>query len=184
MISKKVIELDQATLSLSYYGDEEGHFFWCEQGTRVRNAVRCRETVQSYMHNGGIGDLGYILRGLDVRRLDRFLATACRRLRIKPPTVCRTDADGAVLIRLGWWNTSNVRRSVFTLLLRCGACYYCGDFDRALASYELTNKCLPALKWFLSGHTKLKCYIGPGFVDLFSGTQSDPRRLLVRPRAA
>jgi hypothetical protein len=54
-----------------------------------------------------------------------------------------------------FWLCNSFRRGLFTLLLRCGACYYKGhkDLFRAFYDYELTRAIRPLLKLFLTGYT-------------------------------
>lgn len=55
-----------------------------------------------------------------------------------------------------WWSTTSMRRSLFTILIRCGQFYnYRKDnFDEALLSSRYTRQTEFAVRRFLSGHTK------------------------------
>lgn len=90
-----------------------------------------------------------------------------------------------------WWTCTSMKRSLFTLLLRCGQNYkiYQDNFDESLFSIMYTKETKYAVQRFLDGHTR---YTGKkkGWYKQFSGndgiTISPPSKeiidkLLIRP---
>lgn len=92
-----------------------------------------------------------------------------------------------------WWTKSSMKRSLFTILLRCGVNYdeSSDNFDEALVSHSYSKSTEYAVRRFLDGHTK---YTGnkKGWYNQFrwgGGTRMDPcfpekdlvDKLLVKP---
>lgn len=86
-----------------------------------------------------------------------------------------------------WWTNTSMKRSLFTILLRCGQNYHpkIDDFDEALFSDLYTKQTEFALRRFMDGHTK---YTGQrrGWYNQFrqEGVTNDKQkieRLLVLP---
>jgi hypothetical protein len=90
-----------------------------------------------------------------------------------------------------FWLENDTRRSLFTLLLRCGACFYKGNLDDALKNYDLSSLVIPAIRHFLDGNTvptydsihKIDNYVAYfiGFVKTFCNkTQDQLNELLIK----
>ena len=92
-----------------------------------------------------------------------------------------------------WWMCTSMKRSFFTVLLRCGERYLlsAGNFDEALMSHTYFSETEYAVRRFISGHTR---YTGKkrGWYNAFKRGEGDrferrappPEsvdRLLVRP---
>jgi hypothetical protein len=92
-----------------------------------------------------------------------------------------------------WWTSTSMKRSLFTILLRCGQNYHpkIDDFEDALFSVLYTKHTEFAVRRFLEGHTR---YTGKrrGWYNQFrwgGGSPEEPKmtsqqqieRLLVRP---
>ena len=52
-----------------------------------------------------------------------------------------------------WWLDKAIKKSLFTLLLRCGSIYNKNNFQQALISEEYLEKTKESVDRFLSGHT-------------------------------
>jgi hypothetical protein len=84
---------------------------------------------------------------------DRIKLAKSRRCKIED-----TDLPGVVYIKMGrFWSSQQMRRSLFTALLRCSLAYNGKNFKTALWSRYYTSATKKAVERFLKGYT---CYNG------------------------
>ncbi len=174
----------------SSYGRKSGAFIYIGATNIANCGEECREVFSSYVRTmarkGNKSFIGFFHERLDPIQFAIFMSIAESRLRLSMRDRCKISSaillekakcKGVTIHPSKWWLYSEMRRSVLTLLIRCGACFYDEKkgFDAALAAYELTNECKDALALFLSGHVFSSRHIryNGGFVDCFSPDQDD-----------
>lgn len=75
----------------------------------------------------------------------------------------------SLVIPSSFWKRTNLRRQLFTILLRCGRNYK-GNFEQALYSHSYTKRTKVAIEKFLKGKTRYRGKINGGWVSTFCPT--------------
>jgi hypothetical protein len=156
MISKEKFILDNRTGGLGY-GYSKGSFFIIDKKNKTilhdTWPRTCRVEFASDFQRGK-NWIGFQILNLKIDLLNEFFQNIEKKLNIKNPTVFYYSNENVVVINVSsFWMKTALKRSVFTLFLRCGAMYYNGNFLNAINSYDLTYKVKSALERFLDGHT-------------------------------
>jgi hypothetical protein len=131
-------------------------------------------------------DTNYIIfsqAGLDIELINDFFEKIEDKLKINKTIFHPTEFKTSVLIELSpFWKENSLRRGMFTLFLRCAACYYNGDIYKALLKYSLSKKIIGPIEWFMKGNTKTSRSIGGGSIvnELSSFGKKDWETALVK----
>ena len=158
----------------------------------------CRDTFQSRIREAPVRVFVIFHNVNRSYSIASFVDRVEQMVKTKPRTVIGpTQYDKVSYVRMSsWWLKNDMRISLFTALLRAGQYYdpEFGNFEQALCATRYTRQTLPAVQWFLKGHT---CYTGKvtGWNDQFfhngkirgravPPTEREIRSLLVRPRSA
>jgi len=153
MISKKTLKIAQ---SYTFWDESNnGYFFrYDTQNHRALNECSCREEFFHYFHLD-TKLIGFTTPILNIKRLNDFFEKIESQLKLKKRTIFyKTNIDSVVLIEVQeFWAENECRRSLFTLFLRCGACYYTDTVNDALDKYNLAKGTKKAIKFFLDGYT-------------------------------
>ncbi len=168
MLSKKTLKLNRGYLDAEDDEYDGGYFFTYDPKTLYPNNIAsCREEFF-----GSFGKntkwIGFITPVLNIKLLNKFFTKIENQLKIKKQTVFyHSNLKGAVIIEVAdFWLENQCRRSLFTLLLRCGAVYFKNDFDKAINSYNLAKATKNAIHYFLAGN------VNPTFTDIEGGFYS------------
>lgn len=154
---------------------------------------KCRELMQTHFDDYPQLNVFYFCAGGPVysQRVIKFitLVEAAAGVDKDDQVNIELTNDKAVLyVAMSAWWRSPLRRSLLTVLLRCGRNYVEESgkgFKAALNSVEYTQKTQKAIDLFLSGHTGVKNKSIPkegfgGWYAVFSQANFDPSRVLVR----
>lgn len=161
-----------------------------EESSHIRT---CREEIADYFTEDNRW-FGFCKSNLDVKNLNNFWRQMEERLGILPGKIertwfYRTDLnDNCIVIKISpFWLESNLRRGMFTLLLRLAGVYWKdeGDFDKdlhtAIKKYDLANCIINTIKRFLDGHTECKyedeIESGGKIVSFFKYIDNDKKEL-------
>lgn len=153
----------------------------------------CREYFQD--ESAGIKRLLFCHKPNKCKRIAAFMHVIENSLDIGERTeIGPTQRNNISWIRVSsWWTGTSMKRSLFTILLRCGQNYKPAfdNFEEALFSTFYTKNTEFAVRRFLQGHTK---YVGKkkGWYNQFRNEGGDDEtfrpvsndeveRLLVRP---
>src|SRR4051812_32229863 len=114
--------------------------------------VSCREEFdEEFPHDG----IFLFYSGDNSENVARFINQVENRLNLKSRTKIqgfKTDKDLLLVSLSKWWQASVARRSLFTILLRCGLAYK-GNFEKALSSQGYIKATREAVDLFFKGYT-------------------------------
>jgi len=166
MISDKVINIKSPQCYSSWSG-----FFSTATYTNkefIHNAEfdHCRE-VFANRFKSNTHFIIFTRRNINIDLINKFFEGIEDKLNVKRPTIFhKLRNKGAVLIELSpFWKENALRRGIFTLFLRCAACYYDGeDIYKSLVKYNLTKKIIGPIEWFMKNNTKLSVSVDSGWV--------------------
>lgn len=188
MISSKKLHLNTHNNQMFYWKNFTGFFFvYLPKSKQVKHytAIKCREEFHDYWsaRNRYVGFGGH---GVDakIKRINQFFEKIEGKnyLNLSPvdkTVVFKTDEENAIILKVSsFWSSVEIRRNIFTLLLRCAAVHYTGNFMKSLDSYDLTarSNVQRALLFFLKGNVnptfkKFRGLTGnnynDGFCDIF-----------------
>lgn len=125
--------------------------------THVGEHILCREIFLDYFRSN-IRYIVFSKIALNIARINQFFEFIEKRLNVQTPTVFySSNRKNSVLIQVSpFWTDTAFKRAMFTLFLRCGACYYDGeDIYQALLNYPLTKKIIGPIEYFMKGNTNL-----------------------------
>lgn len=82
-----------------------------------------------------------------------------------------------------WWTSTSMKRSFFTMLLRCAQNYESktDNFEEALFSINYSKRTEPAVRRFLEGNTRYTGKMKGWYNQFKDGTDTLAERLLVKP---
>lgn len=159
------------------YGYPLGVFFKYNNGQMLAYK-KCREEFANYFDDKTVAvglSTGTALK-LNPDLIKKFWDHVEDKLKLPIRSeVCKTSLNNveqpnSILVKLSpFWVENGVRRAIFTLFLRCSCIYYKGDFNNALNNYELTNKIISTLQYFLEGNVYPRYHAGYDaiFCDIF-----------------
>jgi hypothetical protein len=156
----------------------------CLNGALIANEfVYCRENFQT--QSRGIRRILFgVPKGKRAYAVAAFMHKIETKLKLKERSCFGpTQRLGIMwIVASPWWTQSGMKRSLFTILLRCGVNYkpLKDNFEQALFSTEYTKKTEYAVRRFLRGHTR---YTGrlTGWYKQFrwgGGSYYSPRHLI------
>ena len=89
------------------------------------------------------------------KNIAKFInAFECKLYHKKLTQFARTNINKILWIKPAkFWYFNEIRRSLFTALLRSGQCYSGNNFNKALYSCKYLNSTKKAVKYFLAGNT-------------------------------
>ena len=121
----------------------------------ARRWYYCREWFHDQSH--GVRRILYTHKSGKTDNLAHFIRKVERRLKVEPKTeIGPTQRKTISWVRVSpWWTNSSMKRSFFTMMLRCGQNYDIDkeDFNDALYSIAYTRETEYAVKRFLAGYT-------------------------------
>lgn len=113
----------------------------------------CRE---SFAANFGRDNefLAFKNNNLNIEKLNEFFSRIDSKLQLEKQTILYpTNHANSVLIEVPrFWVQSEMRRSLFTLLVRLGAAYYRDSLKTAIKDYRLANDTFGAIERFFDGY--------------------------------
>lgn len=176
MISKeKIMIRDTGSLGYSY---ADGQFISIQKGQNgyyIDVVRKCRVEFAEHFQRD-INLIGFYKENININLVNKFIELVENKLKIKTPTIFYQLNRDTIIIKVSpFWMKSALKRSVFTLFLRCGAVYYKKGFWNAINDYNLSRTVKPAIKRFLKGYTSTKLRkqddddFPAGFVTLFEG---------------
>ena len=126
-------------------------------GTLVaKDWLSCREYFQD--ESSGIRRMLFVHTAHRSKNIAAFMSLLEDKLRIEEKTIIGlTQRYNISWIRASsWWTTTSMKRSLFTILLRCGVHYKIkeNNFEEALFSVIYTKNTRYAVERFVSGCTK------------------------------
>lgn len=193
MISEKIIKVnDQTTYSAvtNFQAYAYGSFILLNPetgrlGTPENPWVHsCRETFASASKPTDT-HFAFMHKGLNLEKVDEFFEIIRKRLPRKPLIFHKTNNNCVIVEMSPFWRKNKMNKSFLTLFLRCAACFYKDNFDQALRDYALSAKIIPAINYFLDGHTvPLFTDNDSGVVSRFNGfnTPTALSKLLRKPK--
>ena len=135
--------------------------FYAIHGYNIKSYMRCRVELAWEWTSDKDTFIGFRKTGLNVKSVREFWAHIESRLghraaiTIHDMTPVHLYGKDMIIIELPmFWRRNSTVRSLFSLLLRCSAVYYKGNFDEAINSYALARKVKDAINLFLSGRIK------------------------------
>ncbi len=163
MLAKATKKLNDAQYQMLSESYDTGYFFIYDNETGTHSNIRsCREEIAQYFDEEQ-NWFGLSKTHVDIKQLNNFWKEIEAKLGIKKDFTWfyRTDlSNNCIVIRVSpFWMDSNLKRGMFTLLLRMGAVYYTetGDFDKdlnnAIKKYDLARYIKDVIKRFLDNHT-------------------------------
>jgi hypothetical protein len=181
MIAEKEINLYQSHNNhLDYYKIISVFFTYNPKTKRASEGDSCRELFYKRL-NVRVGFVGYTACHAPIERINKFFQFIHKRLGLSEMTFYSTNRTNVILLKIDkWWLSSQVKRQVFTMLLRCACDHYnYGTLNEAMSRYKYfkDKNVLNAVNYFLAGHTVLKSNrmfvdnnteCNYGFSDLFS----------------
>lgn len=141
------------------YISQHGHFFFFNPKTHNCTCARdCREMF-AWEFRKNKTHVGFFSSCVNIEKFNEFWEIIENKLNLAQKSIIHPleNFNQAFVIELSpFWLENTTRRSLLTLLIRCGANYYYGDytFDEALNEYYLAKETTPAIKHFLEGNTK------------------------------
>jgi hypothetical protein len=143
-------------------GEENGVF-------QIDNWIYCRDSFHYHFNN--TKQLIFSHPAHAGKRIAAFINEFEKRMKHEKLTICGPTN----LSRITWvqpaqfWLNKNIRKSLFTCLLRAGARYNPeeNNFDEALNSVNYLSRTKEAVEWFLKGHTWPKKNTNGGWYDSF-----------------
>lgn len=171
---------NQVTINSIGYGakfNKTGYFAIAKKVNEQENTFsyiqthHCRETFSRYFNSKTCFVL-FLRLNISLNRVNKFFGEIETKLGIKNPSeFCPTNNKHIILIKPSYfWRVDGFRRGMFTLFLRCAACYYNNDVYEALTKYPLSKRILGPIEWFMKGNTNLSQKVGGGnMVNYFSG---------------
>lgn len=190
MISSKILKVKDGTGGYLSYGTIGYGCFSCFNpvNSRVLYAFTCRESFH-YDWLDKKNYLAIIKNDLinDLDKINEFWNIIQKKLKLKSKVIFyRTQYKNCIVMKCPkFWTENNTRRELVTLFVRA-AMGYSNSFNKALQSYTLTNRVIPAINHFLNGniHPIYKDLYGDnynGFVSRFSNIWCcDYRKALVK----
>lgn len=126
-------------------------------GTLVaKEWLTCREYFQD--ESSGIRRILFVHTAHRTKNISSFINILENLLEIEEKTIVGpTQRYNISWIRASsWWTTTSMKRSLFTILLRCGTNYKIkqNNFEEALFSVVYTKNTRYAVERFIKGHTK------------------------------
>lgn len=188
MISTTILPFVENTsmMTLVYYANtDKGAFFVYDKSGKTYKSNRmhqCREIAAGSSFFGEVGSKwGFYYPKLDIALVNEFFVIVKKRLRASGVNMDSAritfyptnmlDSSGKTIATViepsPFWRESSVRIEMFTLFLRCAAVYYPqskGDFEKALASYDLLMTARSAVDLFLKGHVHCAFRFGGNMV--------------------
>lgn len=143
-------------------GEQSGFFFVVVDG-RIQSNPHCRDSVerrcQEFLAQSKPELLGKTLQlafkkaGVTPEQLKAFWTPIFKKLGKESVVLFHTcNVPNTTVFNLRkFWMENQIRRSVFTMLVRA-SCNY-PSFENAAENYSLLKNTLPALKYFLEGNT-------------------------------
>jgi len=143
---------------VGYLGGAAGMFVTISDDSNIKWSGRCRvEFEQNWSHTKFHNRVGFIKQSLDIKLANEFWNKIFRKLgKSSKFTICESNFPNVYVIDLPkFWCGNDTARSLFSLLLRASASYHKkgNTIVETLQAYELANKALPAIEWFLKGNT-------------------------------
>lgn len=192
MISKEKLVINCIYLSNYYLNCSNGCFFTYNNLSKATtNRFKCR--VEFEMYQNGNEEFVGITNVKNIKLLNSFWTRIEKKLNLKEKTVIfNTNYNNVVILKVPlFWRENKLRKSIFTLLLRCGSFYFENGDNTidAFNKYDLTSKCIPAIQHFLKGNvkqnfpefTKKSADGYGGFVAEFSNrTQEELNKMLIK----
>lgn len=188
----KVIQLKKAEYTELSYEYPSGCFFGIQSDGTVFNAYSCRESIFRHTltsHNDR--RLGFKCDPKpDIKVARAFFKILEDWLSLKERTVITPGSYRNTLVFEfpAFWSETELRRQMLTLFMRCGVCYFRGDFRDAMNRYNLINAIQPAVDRFLLGYTRLNpkfkfdLSMSYGAVGMFNRkTAGQVETMLVKP---
>ena len=173
-----VLKRNPGTFGLLHH-DKEVQDTW-----RHYNWIDCRETFQQ--RSKGIKRFLFYHRKNRGRHVAAFIEQVERKLgKRKFTTFGPTQWDSVIWVKpTAFWSMDDMRRSLFTILLRAGQSYNLtrDNFDAALYSNQYARLTKPAVEKFLKGYTQYKGF-NIGWYSEFVGSFGLQRanNLLIKP---
>lgn len=171
-----------------FYNSDNGHFFFYNPKTRNCICARdCREMF-AWEFKKDKTHVGFRSFNVDVERFHEFWEIIENKLNLaqKSTIYALENLDSAFVIELSpFWLENTTRKSLLTLLMRCGANYYHKNstFYDALGNYYLSKQVSPAIKYFLQGYTQptYKKLKGGFWTQFYGATGNSLSKLLIKP---
>lgn len=100
---------------------------------------------------------------------------------IEPTVFSHTNRNYAIWVQpSSFWKECRFRRSLFTILLRCGARYYGDNYEQALYSNKYIIDTCAAVKRFLFGFIQINDKIETkGWVNTFTNKSTEEVKILL-----
>lgn len=143
----------------------------------------CREYFQD--ESAGIRRFLFCHRPNRCRRIAAFIHRIESILDLKDRSeMGPTQRNNISWIRVSqWWTSTSMKRSLFTILLRCAQNYESktDNFEEALFSTNYSKRTEPAIRRFLDGNTRYTGKMKGWYNQFKDGTDALAERLLVKP---
>lgn len=166
---KEIIQLHDTYNSLKY-SIVEGVYFEILGGDEVSDVYGCREGFAEYF-NLHSNQIGFKKTDINIAKVRNFFYQIEKKLKLKEKLVfVPTNFTDTFVVRVPeFWRANHFRRQMFTLLLRCAACYFQDDLDAAFDAYYLSKAIKKTIHHFLNGnvHPKDKNCAYNGIVKKF-----------------
>lgn len=174
MISNEISQIKDGYGKLEYCKHEGGFFVAFESGGIINSFYSCRDQFFGVFEEKTSIIGFYLFPGLNINQLNGFFEQIENKLNLEEKIIFHPSSiDNLVVIEVpNFWREHMVKRSLFTLFLRCGSVYYKGNVNNAIESYSLANSVKHAIEHFLDGNifpTFNKWKNNIGFVNEFYG---------------
>lgn len=174
MISTKVSKNTDSKNCLAY-ACKEGMFTAFDDNGNISYGYSCREQFAAVFHEGTKA-IGFYYAGMDIKAINHFFEEFVdARLEINSVILHLSTINNLLVIEVDeFWRKDFIRRSLFTLLLRCAVVFNRNTLNESLDAYYLAKDVKEAVNHFLDGNIFLsktfdKWQIGNGFVSEFKG---------------
>lgn len=136
------------------YAAEDGYFVVFSKEGNVQYTFTCRDEFFSAT-NENTNVVGFHCNNLDIKAINHFFEEYIEsKLGLKESIVFHgSSIQNLVVIELPkFWCEHIVRRSLFSLFLRCAAIFYKTDFNQAIDDYSLARVVKEQVSFFLEGN--------------------------------
>lgn len=176
MINKEVLKITKGTDVLRY-SYRPGRFFVLKKRSEIDGFhSSCREIFQTYFKGGnfiGMGGFDNKTKSTvnDVNKFwenieDKLGLTGKDKIQIYSVDAGPNVKGPVFVVKVPkFWDKHPLRKSLFTLLLRCSIAYNRGNLSKSISSYALARRARSGIMRFLDGYTKISRNYGYGFVQ-------------------
>lgn len=145
----------------------KGYFaYFNAQGKSFSQIYDCRDSFCSmwsrseyieYLLNQSFVLVFAANKNINLQSVEEFFNLVETKLKVLPANRTKFQvtnfANQIVFTPAVFWTKDNIRKSLFSLLLRCAIVHYTGNFDAAINNYNLAAQCKNFINFFLEGNT-------------------------------